>query len=322
MTDESARDIIARLHPDFPIRHAGCIVTDTSEFMDIDHGDVIRLAELHYLVLRDEVEQRFGIEDPKYWVKRCRVLETGGRKILKLVFNETFVMNFGSLDVQCYRSPHKESRILDLVRGDMRFMQGVTVPDERRNAVRVLDIVQGRRLDLTVENIDADHRTYFHELFPDILEKYIEACEAIAFLHAHWEKHGDIRRDHLWVDYATGRYRWIDFDYAFDFRENPFGLDLFGLGNILVFLVGKRQHDTTSLPKSGLLDALPRPLEPNDFSIMWPTRLMNLRLVFPYIPESLNYVLMRYAAGSEVFYDSTPELVADLRRALEDMRRL
>jgi len=321
MTNESARDILASLYPDFPTRRAGHIFTDTSEFMNIDHGDVIRLDGQHFLVLRDEVEQRFGIEDPKYWVKRCRVLETGGRKILKLVFNETFVMNVGSLDVQCYRSPHKESRILELVRGDPRFMQGVTVPDDKRNAVRILDIVQGRRLDLVVQDIEADHKTYFHELFPDILEKFIESCEAIAFLHSRWEKHGDIRRDHLWTDHTTGRYRWIDFDYAFDFRENPFGLDLFGLGNILVFLVGMRQHDTTSLPKSGLLDALPRPLEPEDFSIMWPTRLVNLRLVFPYIPEALNNVLLRYSAGSEVFYDSTSELITDLRPALEAVRK-
>ncbi len=320
MTEESARDILARLYPDFPTRRAGRIFSDTSEFMDIDHGDVIRLGGLHYLVLRDEVEQRFGVEDPKYWVKRCRVLETGGRKILKLVFNENFIMNIGSLDVQCYRSPHKESRILELVRGDSRFMQGVTVPDNRGNAVRVLDIVQGRRLDEVVENIDADHATYFRDYFPGILERFIEACEAIAFLHSRWEKHGDIRRDHLWLDKATNRYCWIDFDYTFDFRENPFGLDLFGLGNILIFITGKCQHTTTSLPGSGLLEALPRPLAPGDFSIMFPHRLVNLRLIFPYIPEALNNVLMRFSAGSEVFYESVPELVNDLRPGLKAVR--
>ncbi|MGQ9744603.1 MAG: hypothetical protein ACUVQV_01125 [Dissulfurimicrobium sp.] len=79
----------------------------------------------------------------------------------------------------------------------------------------------------------------FFELFPEIFEKFMGACEAIAFLHSKGEKHGDIRRDHLWLEGGTGRYRWIDFDYTYDFQENPFGLDLFGLGSIFIFLVGK-----------------------------------------------------------------------------------
>jgi hypothetical protein len=58
--------------------------------MRITGGDVIILAGEHYLVLRDEMERSFGVEDPKYWVKRCRHLESGERRILKLVFYETF----------------------------------------------------------------------------------------------------------------------------------------------------------------------------------------------------------------------------------------
>ena len=89
---QSARELLARLAPDFPTRHVGAIHTDTSQFMAIGYGDVIQLADRHFLVLRDEVERRFGLEDPKYWVKRCRCLETGERNILKLVFHESFPM--------------------------------------------------------------------------------------------------------------------------------------------------------------------------------------------------------------------------------------
>ena len=72
--------------------------------MAIGYGDVIQLADRHFLVLRDEVERRFGLEDPKYWVKRCRCLETGERNILKLVFHESFPMTIGNMTVTCTRT--------------------------------------------------------------------------------------------------------------------------------------------------------------------------------------------------------------------------
>ena len=97
----SARDLIARLMPSFPLKHSGKIYTDTSEFMDISYGDVIVLNSSSFLVLRDEAERRFGIEDPKYWVKRCRDLNTGQRRILKLVFYEKFEQKIGQMTINC-----------------------------------------------------------------------------------------------------------------------------------------------------------------------------------------------------------------------------
>jgi len=305
----SARELLQEYAPEFPLRHCGSIVHDTSDFMSIDYGDVIALGSRRFLVLRDETEQRFGMEDPKYWVKRCRELGTGERRILKLVFHENFPLKIGTFEILCHRSPEKEARILELVRGDMRFMQGVSLFDSRRNVVRVLDVIMGRRLDAMVEDIDTDHETYFFEHFPDILQKFIGACEAVAFLHSRWEKHGGIRRDHLWVEHGTGRYRWIDFDYAFDFHENPWGLDIFGLGNILLFITGKAEH--TQLTLAG--GAAPPGLTPDDFLLMWPNRLANLRRLFPYIPAELNNVLMHFAAGSYVFYDTVDEMLDELR---------
>lgn len=312
----SARDLLRDLVPDFPMRHCGRLVFDTSEFMSIDYGDVIVLKDRHYLVLRDESERRFGMEDPKYWVKRCRELETGARKILKLVFHETFPLKIGNFEIRCHRSPEKEARILELVRGDARFMQGESMFDVKNNVVRVLDVIRGKRLDVWVEDIQADHKTYFFEFFPDILEKFIGACEAIAFLHSRWEKHGDIRRDHLWIEYETGAYRWIDFDYAFDFHESPWGLDIFGLGNILLFLTGKAEHTQLTLRQETYPYADLSSISPDDFLLMWPNRLANLRKVFPYIPKELNDVLMHFAAGSYVFYDHVQEFLEELRPCL------
>ncbi len=312
----SARELLARMAPDFPARHVGEIYTDTTEFMRIGHGDVIVLGQRHFLVLRDEAERRFGLEDPKFWVKRCRDLETGERKLIKLVFHESFPMNIGSLVVTCTRSPRKESRILDLVRGDDRFMQGVTIPDAVGNPARILDVVPGKRLDERIENLEMPHRDYFYDMFPDVLANFIEACRAIAWLHAHQEKHGDIRRDHLYVRYDDGKYTWIDFDYTFDIQESPFGLDLFGLGNIIQFLVGMGQHTTQSLS-----EAQRALIVPEDCSIMFPNRIVNLQKLFPYIPDALNKVLLRFSLAANIFYDATPDLIRDLEAAHEALMR-
>ena len=306
------RELIRTYAPAFPIRQSGRLVHDTSEFMSIDYGDVIAIGGRHYLVLRDECERRFGLEDPKYWVKRCKELETGKRAILKLVFHETFPLKLGDFVITCHRSPIKEARILNLVLGDERFMQGRTFYDRAGNAVRVLEVIFGRRVDTVVEAMECDHETYFRHTFPALLDMYLGAVEAIGFLHAHGEQHGDIRRDHLWVEHGTGHYRWIDFDYAFDFHENPFGLDLFGLGNILLFLVGKGEHTLRSLAGARRTDVLAS-LTEDDFSLMFAYRVANLRKIFPYIPAELNNVLLHFAAGTYVFYETVDELLAALR---------
>lgn len=315
--DKAIWEMVRNVLPSLSLRDQGAVYADTTEFMDISYGDVIALNGRHFVVIRDEAERRFGMEDPKYWVKRCRDLETDELCILKLVFHEQFNQNIGSITIRCFRSPEKESRILELVKHDLRFMQGVTLLDTAKNQVRILDMIRGRSLDNVVEDIDMDHHSYFHELFPKILEKFIGSCEAVLFLHDHGERHGDIRRDHIWVEHATGRYRWIDFDYAYETTENPFGLDLFGLGNILLFITGKGVHTAHDL--AGEDQDLAVSFGPEDFSLLFRNRLVNLRKRFPYIPVSLNRVLLRFSAGTDVFYESVEEMLDDLRPCLRDL---
>jgi hypothetical protein len=310
---EEVRGLVERYMPEFPVRRCGSVFTDTTQFMDINHGDVIELGGVHYLVLKDESERRFGMEDPKYWVKRCRELETGERKILKLVFFERFPLKVGEFEVQCYRSPKKESRILDLVGDDPRFMHGVTRPDDHDNPVRILGIVQGREIGKYVYGLKGGHEAYFRERFPDVLDHFMGACEAIAFLHAHGEKHGDIRRDHLFIEYGTGRYRWIDFDYTFDFHENPYGLDIFGLGNILIYCAGKQVWNMGNLSEGGFSDETLNGLDRGDHSLVIRNRVVNLRKLFPYIPAELNNVFMHFSQQTEVFYDTVEEFLDELR---------
>lgn len=314
--DKAVWEKVQRILPSLSLKDRGRVYADTTEFMNIGYGDVIALGERHFVVIRDEAERRFGMEDPKFWVKRCRDLETGEMFILKLVFHERFQQNIGAITIQCYRSPEKESRILDLTRDDLRFMQGVTLRDAAGNQIRILEMIRGKSLDNFIEDLNTDHWTYFHQFYPDILGKFIGACEAISFLHDHGERHGDIRRDHIWVEHKTGNYRWIDFDYAYESTENPFGLDLFGLGNILLFITGQGVHTTHDLAASAPGENVFASLGPEDFSLIFSNRLVNLRKIFPYIPEQLNRVLLRFSAGTDVFYDTVEEMLQDLRPCL------
>lgn len=315
----SVRALVEHYAPPVSVSSYGTVFTDTTEFMNITYGDVIAVGGRNYLVLGDERERRFGMEDPKFWVKRCVELESGLYRILKLEFAENFDQHIGPLTITCHRSAAKEARILRLVEGDARFMQGQAHRDAKGNLVRVLERVAGRRLDLNVEDIHADHRTYFHELYPDILERFIRACKAIHFLHEHGETHGDIRRDHLYVDHATGEYCWIDFDYGYDASENPFGLDLFGLGNILAFTTGKGVH---TIQDRAQADPASPDVSEADCALFFRHRIVNLRKLFPYVPEDLNRVLMHYSSASEVYYETVPELLADLEPCLDTLRRL
>ena len=318
---KAVKELVKHYRPNLSMGEYGDIYTDTTKFMNIEYGDVILVDGLHYLVLRDEAERSFGIEDPKYWVKRCILLENGERKILKLVFHENFLLKLGDLRINCYRSPEKEARILDLVKGDMRFMQGSTKQDDAGNPVRVLDVVSGRRLDMAVSDMEVGYQTYFFEYFPEILKKFMDACMAIGFLHENGEIHGDIRRDHLWVEYDTGLYRWIDFDYTYDFEENPFGLDLFGLGSLLIFLTGKGLYTMQSIEEQGISAENAASVGSGDFSLLYRNRIVNLKKLFPWIPVELNNVLMHFSSSSYVFYESVDEFIGELDPCLEKIKR-
>ena len=84
------------------------------------------------------------------------------------------------------------------------------------------------------------------------------------------------------------------------------------MGNILLFLVGKAVYTPLTLAELGLGAKLREPLEPHDFGLIHKNRIVNLSKLFPYVPEALNRVLLHFGAGTEVFYESVDELLADL----------
>jgi hypothetical protein len=288
------------------------VITDTSDFFGVDYDDVVLLGGRPYLIRNNEREGRFGIDDEqKFWVKRSVDLTDGSTRIIKLVFHERFESKVGGLVFQCVRSPRKEARILDLVRGNPRFMQGFSLSDSAGNTVRVLNYIKGKKFSDYVLELGRTHEEYFYDHFPAVLDEFTSLVEAIRFLHRNGEKHGDIRRDHAIRDAATGLCRWIDFDFDYLHKESMYGYDLFGLGNILVYLVGRGDVTTQELSVSNPA-ALQR-LTEGDVNIIFANRVVNLTKVYPYIPDALNAVLLHFSTGAEVFYDTTDQLLDDLR---------
>ena len=290
------------------------IFYDTSNFTAIDYGDIIFVDNRYFLVVAYTKEGRFGIdEQPKPWVPKVLDLETGEQFIIKLVFHEQYELSMGGLKVICYRNPEKEARVLELVQDHPHTMHGYSVEDEVGNLVRILDIISGKRLDKYVYGKSEDHQEYFANDFPAILGSYLKSVETTSLFHQHGFKHGDIRRDHILVDYDTGLFRWIDFDYDFFLPERPFALDLFGLGNILLFLIGRqtfRSSDVTQRREKGekAMDSI----TDDDLSLLSRDRIFNLKKIFPYIPDSLNNILLHFTVGAPLFYDSVDEFYGDL----------
>lgn len=295
-------------------------VKDTSDFFRVDYDDVVVLNGTPFLVRNNEREGRFGLEDEqKFWVKRSIDLLTGEVRILKWVFREFFHARIGNLVFECVRSPQKEARILELVRGRPDFMQGRTVKDSAGDPLRILDYIRGKTFSEITLGLGSDHEEYFFEHFPGLLSEFMTAVGSIRFLHEQGEKHGDIRRDHLIKDAVTGRYRWIDFDYNYRHGASRYGYDLFGLGNVLLFLVGRGDVTTQQLLQDD--PDLLGTLSGEDLNIVFHNRVNNLRKVYPYIPEQLNRVLMHFAAGSRVHYEDTRELLEDLGEVRERLGR-
>lgn len=308
----------------FPVRGKLRIITDTTEFMSIRDGDVLELEGAYYLVRGEEVEGRFGLDgEPKFWVKKAIDLADGSSKVIKLEFHESFTMQLGSLRIKCYRSPRKEARILEKTASDPYFMQGFNLRDSKGNIVRVIDRVVGTRFYDFILDLTIDHETYFQQQFPGVFRNLVSCMEAVNRLHGMDELHGDVRNDHIIIERETGRYVWIDFDYTYEWYENRFGVDLFGLGNVLLLALGKGFHYVPDLNACGPVGMkVVSCMIGSDFSLFFKHRIINLQKLFPYIPDSLMHVLMHFSQGTEVFYESTEELLEDLGACEGDICRL
>jgi hypothetical protein len=235
-------------------------------------------------------------------------------RILKLVIEESFKVSVGAREVLCVRSAEKESKVLNLVRGDARFMQGRTVYDERGNPVRIIDFIRGTDLLTHLDSLRATHEEYCRALLPTILAKVADNIAALGRLHDAGLCHGDIRNDHLLVEHASGAYRWIDFDLEQGFPD----FDVWSVGNILHYVVAKG-----FMTFRAVLDTWPElsgKLSRDDASVFFPHRVMNLRKVYSYLPEKLNRVLLRFSFGASAGYDRISQITEDLAEGVAALR--
>jgi hypothetical protein len=312
------REMIARRVGEGRVPRRIRLVEDTSDFFRVDYDDVLVLDGRPYFVRHYEREGRFGIdEQPKFWVRRAIDLTDGKTRILKMDFRERFTAHVGDMAFECVRSPEKEMRVLGLVAEHPNFMQGRTARDPAGNPVRVIEYIRGGRLDDLVLGMGETHEEYFFLHFPPVLERFITLVRAIGLLHRGGEKHGDIRRDHIIADRETGTDRWIDFDFNYFHPESFAGYDLFG-GNVLVYLAA-RGDVTVQMLRSRHPEVCGR-LRDGDMNIIFHNRLVNLKKLYPYVPDELNTVMRHFGAGAEVFYDDIGQFIEDLGEAVDTMK--
>ena len=290
------------------------IVEDTSNYVALTGGMVLRIEGNDYFIRGEATEGRFGIgEQPKFWVKHAIDLSDGRRKIIKLVFHEEFSRKLGFVTVRCRRSPEKESAVLELVSGDSRFMQGVTARDPSGNSVRIIDFIRGPSFFNSMNKYDDQpHEQYYHETLPGLLVKLAGCIDAMAFMHERGLEHGDIRNDHILIDRESGDYRWIDFDYAVNYSD----YDIWSMGNILTYAVGQTII-TCREAGDGKVAGQVRcpPLQADDSLMFYGYRLANLRAIYPYIDAQLNDLLMRFSTGAREFIVDFNEMAELLRAA-------
>lgn len=282
------------------------VIDNAQNYAAINPGMVLRLVTGDYYILGEAKEGRFGIDDqPKMWVKYAIDLTDGARKIIKLPFLEQFEINVGPFKLRCVRNPDKESRVLEAVAGDERFMQGMTVHDRLGNNIRIIEQIRGSSLYRRIADLDMPHQVYYRFHLADYLGHVLGCLDGLAALHARGQQHGDVRNDHLWYDADRLRYRWIDFDY----EANYLDYDVWSVGNVLNFVIGQGSHTCRDASRSICVD-------PDDAMVFFTHRLANLRALFPYISPELNEILMRFSLEATEFYESVADIVADLRRAI------
>lgn len=291
------------------------IVTDTSDWMRINRGDVIKVYGRYYLIKGNMREPRFGIDDqPKYWVFNAIDLSDASEKIIKAIFKEEFYAHIGILKIRCYRDVDKESKVLVTCKGDKRFMQGRTFFDEKGNNVRVIDYIHGTPFFNFIPNIEKSHEAYFHEDMPRILNKLKGSFDAIKYLHDNELCHGDIRNDHLYIETDTRDYRWIDFDLKQDVSD----FDLWSMGNILSYAVAKGiMTFDRALKSQEFSNKAKNSLSSDDGSAFYNYRLMNIQKLYPYVPDALTKILKHFTIKPIAFYSGIDDFISDYAEMLD-----
>ncbi len=293
------------------------VIKNFGNFFFIEYGDIIEINGKRYTILGHEYERRFGMEEPKYWVRKAVDQETGEKKIIKFSFSESFETSFHQKKINYRRNNHKEAVILDLCRNHPSFVKGFVHRDQYGNYIQILNFISGPNFLTYIDSIPLDHETYLYTVLPEVLKKLIVAFKAIGFLHQHGLKHGDIRNDHILVAQPDNDYIWIDFDYDYELPANPYALEVFQLGNILINAVGKGFHTIQKISgDTAFYGDLKDRIDPADFCLLHRRRFINLKKIYANIPMALNDLLMRFSVDGGPPYEGVTDLVHDMNHCL------
>ena len=151
-------------------------------------------------------------------------------------------------------------------------------------------------------------------IVPEIMHRLTGCMEAIAYLHDHDTCHGDIRNDHIIIDSQNDQYRWIDFDL----NQHVIDFDVWSMGNVLNYAVGQGINSFhVVMQDEKVPDEVKNSLAREDGSAFYEYRVANLQKLYPYIPGSLNDILMHFAIKPCGHYANMVELLIDYQKMLD-----
>ncbi|NEP84810.1 MAG: hypothetical protein F6K39_45925, partial [Okeania sp. SIO3B3] len=119
---------------------------------------------------------------------------------------------------------------------------------------------------------------------------------------------------------GTNQLKWIDFDYNYTYqgRENIFGYDIFGLGNVFTFITARGDVLIEDLQKNK--PNIYNQININDRNIIFRNRVVNLKKIYPYIPQELNLILLHFGINANMFYLNTGEFLSSLIDVREKLK--
>ena len=183
----------------------------------------------------------------------------------------------------------------------------------------MIDFIKGQSLYAYIIECDLPHEEYYYKLVPWILTNIIKSFEAIKFLHENNFCHGDIRNDHILIERDSETFRWIDFDL----KQNYLDFDLWSLGNVLSFILGKGIRSFYEIYNSDRYsNSLKDSLNSEDASAFYNYRIMNLKKLFPYISEELNDILLHFTVNTNIFYENIKNIIEDLNNAVSKFKQV
>jgi len=154
-------------------------------------------------------------------------------------------------------------------------------------------------------------------MFPAFFIKIRESLKAIGFLHENHYFHGGIRSDHVLIEKGTGNFIWIDFDLNQDMLD----FDIWCIGNLIYFVAGMGYHTFWDVSHyKDIYRNADASLSSDDASAFLAHRIINLKKLFPYIPEKLNDILMSFSISTNVFYDNVEQILEDMDEILVKLR--